>query len=244
MQPKPYITTSWDDGNPLDFRIADLLTKHGLRGTFYIPRQASTGVMPETDVRRLSQTFEIGAHTMRHVFLDTAEDSVARREIADSKNWVEQVTGNPCPMFCPPGGKFSATHLAMVRDAGFSALRSVELLSLDRPRRQDGLLVMPTTLQAHPHRLGAYARNAAKRHAWRNLWLYVLHGRTTEWERLTQSLLGVARQRGGVFHLWGHSWELEETGQWERLDEVLGFLCQASKDISCLTNGELCKIAA
>ena len=152
MQAKAYITTSWDDGNPLDFRIADLLARYGLRGTFYIPREASTGVMSERKVRELSQTFEIGAHTMRHVFLDTAADALARAEIHDSKAWVQEVTGNPCPMFCPPGGKFDATHLAMVKHAGFSALRSVELLSLDLPRRRDGLLVMPTTLQAHPHR--------------------------------------------------------------------------------------------
>ena len=29
-----YITTSWDDGHPLDFRVAELLAKYGLPGTF------------------------------------------------------------------------------------------------------------------------------------------------------------------------------------------------------------------
>jgi peptidoglycan/xylan/chitin deacetylase (PgdA/CDA1 family) len=244
MQNKTYITTSWDDGNILDFRLADLLARHGLRGTFYIPRDASTGVMSETQVRELSANFEIGAHTMRHVFLDTAEDPVAEREIRDSKSWVEETTGKPCPMFCPPGGKFNATHLRFIKASGFSAMRSVELLSLDSPRREDGLLLMPTTLQAHPHGLGTYARNIAKRHAWGNLWLYVQHGRGKTWEKLAQSLLDVVRQRGGVFHLWGHSWELEHSAQWERLEDVLRFLGAAAKEIPCLTNGELCKIAA
>jgi peptidoglycan-N-acetylglucosamine deacetylase len=242
MNPNPYITTSWDDGHPLDFRIAGMLARHGLRGTFYIPREASTGVMPQADVRRLSESFEIGAHTMRHVFLDTASDAMARREIGDSRTWVEQVTGKSCPMFCPPGGKFNAAHLALVKEAGFTALRSVELLSLERPRQRNGLLLMPTTLQAHPHTLAAYARNIARRHAWRNLWLYVLHGRTTQWERLTRSLLEVVRQRGGVFHLWGHSWELQEAGQWARLEEVLRFLGEMSREIPCLSNGELCDV--
>jgi peptidoglycan-N-acetylglucosamine deacetylase len=244
MEKKAYITTSWDDGHVLDFRIATLLHTHGLRATFYIPRQASTGVMSETHVRELSETFEIGAHTMRHVFLDSAADMMAQREIHDCKAWLEDLTGKPCPMFCPPGGKFNATHLKYVREAGFSAVRSVELLSLDLPRREEGLLIMPTTVQAHPHKLGAYARNTLKRHAWRNLWLYVLHGRLARWEQLAQSLLDVARRRGGVLHLWGHSWELEQSGQWERLEEVLRFLGEACREIPSLTNGEVCKIAA
>lgn len=29
------ITTSWDDGHPLDLKIAELLDKYGINGTFY-----------------------------------------------------------------------------------------------------------------------------------------------------------------------------------------------------------------
>jgi peptidoglycan/xylan/chitin deacetylase (PgdA/CDA1 family) len=244
MNPKAYITTSWDDGHTLDFRIAEMLGKYGLRGTFYIPRHASTGVMTEANVRELSARFEIGAHTMHHVFLDSADDRVASREIRDSKIWVEEMTGKPCAMFCPPGGKFDDTHIEHVRTAGFEALRSVELLSLDLPRKHGGLLIMPTTLQAHPHGFTTYAKNAAKRHAWRNLWHYVLHGRTAHWDRLSHTLFDMVRTRGGVFHLWGHSWELEQTAQWERLDEVFAFLGDVSKEIPCLTNSEVCRLAA
>ena len=30
------VTTSWDDGNKLDLKLAALLDKYGLVGTFYI----------------------------------------------------------------------------------------------------------------------------------------------------------------------------------------------------------------
>jgi hypothetical protein len=237
------ITTSWDDGHVLDFRIAEMLVRHGLTGTFYIPRQASTGVMSESDVSELSRTFEIGAHTMNHVFLDTASDAVAEKEIAESRTWVEQVTGRECTMFCPPGGKFNSHHLAIVQNAGFGGLRSVELLSIAPPRRHEKLLILPTTLQAHPHSMCAYARNIAKRRALANLWLYVTHGRVSGWDALAKSLFDVVRSRGGVFHLWGHSWELEESGQWERLDDVLRLLGELRGSISCVTNGELVRVA-
>ena len=32
MKTATYITTSWDDGHPLDLRVAGLLAKYGLRG--------------------------------------------------------------------------------------------------------------------------------------------------------------------------------------------------------------------
>ncbi|MEJ7640411.1 MAG: hypothetical protein WKF75_21195 [Singulisphaera sp.] len=91
---------------------------------------------------------------------------------------------------------------------------------MDFPRPTAGLWLMPTTLQAHPHGLAGYARNIARRAAFSNLWLYILHGRSVDWVELARSLLSEAHTRGGVFHLWGHSWELQEEGQWRRLEDV------------------------
>ena len=211
----PCLTTSWDDGHPLDFRIADLLEKYGLAGTFYIPKICQTPTMSEPQVRELSQRFEIGAHTINHLFLDTIDDAQAGREIADSKNWVEQTTGKPCPIFCPPGGKFKSQHLQQIEAAGFSAIRTVEMISINKPSQRGGLSIIPTTLQAHPHRFSAYFRNVIKRGG-ANLPLLIAHTRGTNWPDRARSLLEAAIQRGGVFHLWGHSWEIEEFGQWAR----------------------------
>ena len=35
---KTLITTSWDDGNKLDIKVAELLDKYGMKGTFYIAK--------------------------------------------------------------------------------------------------------------------------------------------------------------------------------------------------------------
>src|SRR5687768_14224449 len=102
--PETIITTSWDDGHPLDLRIAEMLTRYGLTGTFYIPRSISTGVMSDVQLRDLSTQFEIGAHTLNHVFLTDTDSATARDEISGSKKWVEDTTGRPCTVFCPPAG--------------------------------------------------------------------------------------------------------------------------------------------
>jgi hypothetical protein len=238
------ITTSWDDGHPLDFRVAALLAKYGIRGTFYVPMTAPTGTMREAQVRELSCSFEIGAHTVHHVDLTRATEQDARQEIFDGKAWLEDSTGLPCSMFCPPFGRYSSEHLELIRQAGFRGLRSVELLSLDFPRSQGGVLIQPTTIQAHPHGFSAYVRNMLRRRAWRNLWLYVCHGRSADWPKLVHSLFSQVLKRGGVFHLWGHSWELEETGHWQRLEEVLRFLSEFTSRVPALSNSQVCGLSS
>jgi peptidoglycan-N-acetylglucosamine deacetylase len=234
-----YITTSWDDGNPSDLRVAELLIKHGLRGTFYVPMTAETRTMTAPQIRELSSAFEIGAHTIHHVVLSQMTQKEAWREIADSKFWIEETIGRCCRMFCPPTGAFSQPHLEMIRRAGFIGLRTVELGSLDLPRAQAGLVLMPTTVQAYSHGLAAFARNATKRMAFANLWRFVTHGRTTDWPELARCLLHRAIDNGGVFHLWGHSWELDETDQWTRLDEVLQAMKEITANTPSLENGQI-----
>jgi peptidoglycan-N-acetylglucosamine deacetylase len=241
MKRETYLTTSWDDGHPLDLRVAELLAKYGLPGTFYVPMTSEHGTMTVAQIRELGAAFEIGAHTLHHVDLTGAPDQQARREIVDSKSWIEDSTGVPCPMFCPPKGRYSGRHLDLIRQAGYRGVRTVELLSLAFPRSTAGLLLLPTTVQAQPHGLPAYARNAIKRAAFRNLWLYIAHGRSTDWPTLVRSLLNHALKRGGVFHLWGHSWELQENEQWRRLDEVLRFMSQFSGSVPGLSNIQLCQ---
>jgi peptidoglycan/xylan/chitin deacetylase (PgdA/CDA1 family) len=234
-----YLTTSWDDGHPSDLRIAELLVKHGLRATFYVPKTADTGTMTAAQIRELSSDFEIGAHTVNHVDLTRMTKEGAWREIEGSRSWLEDLIGRPCRVFCPPKGRFSQPHLDMIRRAGFIGFRTVELGSLDLPRERSGLVVMPTTVQAYPHGLMAFARNAAKRMAFSNLWRFVAHGRTTDWPELAQRLLHRALDNGGVFHLWGHSWELGEADQWTRLDEVLQMLKEIAANAPSLENGQI-----
>ena len=244
MSKQLFITTSWDDGNPADMRIAELLSRHNLTGTFYIPRMIETGVMSPPQLRDLASRFEIGAHTLNHVFLNEVDVSKATDEIAGSKKWVEDSTGKSCAMFCPPAGRYNPQHLPIFANAGFIGIRTVEFMSFDLPRsHKSGLLEMPTTMQAFAQPVRNYLKNLAKRRAWGNLWRYVVHGRSRDWTVLARRLLKRASEEGGVFHLWGHSWELEQTAQWARLDQVLKLLGETSSQNKAmsLTNGQLCQ---
>jgi peptidoglycan/xylan/chitin deacetylase (PgdA/CDA1 family) len=233
-----YITTSWDDGHPLDSRLAELLVKHGLPGTFYVPIRTFRGVMRPAELRCLSTVFEIGAHTRNHRDLRTIPPVVSRNEIKHSKDFIEQITSLPCNSFCFPLGRFRRSHLQEVRDAGFTLARTVELMSLDAPSMRKGLWLMPTTMQAAPVGVPAHVRNILKRLHTGNLLRYarVLGG---TWLATLDSLLKVASKRGGVLHIWGHSWEIEENSDWQNLDRAFSLLAQYKTVANFVSNGEL-----
>jgi peptidoglycan/xylan/chitin deacetylase (PgdA/CDA1 family) len=68
---------------------------------------------------------EIGAHTVTHPILTTLADEDARREITVAKQQLEAITERPVRLFAYPNGKhstdFNERHVAMAREAGFSA---------------------------------------------------------------------------------------------------------------------------
>jgi hypothetical protein len=43
---------------------------------------------------------------------------------------------------------------------------------------------------------------------------------------------------GGVFHIWGHSWEIDQHNDWERLEGLFSYL-SARPGVKYVTNGEL-----
>jgi peptidoglycan/xylan/chitin deacetylase (PgdA/CDA1 family) len=238
---KCLMTTSWDDGHPLDLRVGELLVKHGLRGTFYVPRLGPRAVMDTSQLRNLSETFEIGGHTLEHVAIDRLSELDAGEQLSGSREWIEQLTGKSCRVFCFPGGKFRKRQLKLVRRAGYEAARTVEFLSTTNPRLIDGLYLMPTTVQAYPHGPLAYARNALERFSTSTLANLPRSMRTSDWVALAKHLFLQAAERGGVFHLWGHSWEIEEQDQWKKLEAFFDVLCSHREKWISVTNGELCR---
>ena len=238
--PQLFITTSWDDGHPLDLRLAELLARYDLPGTFYVPRRAEQTVMADAQLRELAKAFEIGAHTLNHVVLPEVADGVAEREIRDSKTYLEDLLGRPVPMFCFPRGRFRARHVRMLTRAGFLGARTTELFSLRPPVRRDGIALLPTSIQAYPHGPVSYLRNFARRLAWGNLGCYLQLNAGRQWTRTAAALLGRAAERGGVFHLWGHSWEVEAYNQWSQLEDVFRFMNEQKPGAQPLSNGEIC----
>jgi peptidoglycan/xylan/chitin deacetylase (PgdA/CDA1 family) len=233
------LTISVDDGHPLDLRVADLLDRHGLQATFYVPVVNDEGppVMTAAQVRQLAQRFEIGSHTRSHRFLTTLDDAPARSQVVDGKHALEEWLGAPVQGFCYPGGRYWRRHVAMVRAAGFAYARTTQNLRLDagsHPYR------MPTTLQFYPHPRSVLARNLLSQgDPLTRLPGFMTAMSCRDWLERSYRLLAVAAARSGVFHLWLHTLDLERLGLWTALDCFLARAAERVPPASCLTNGRL-----
>jgi peptidoglycan/xylan/chitin deacetylase (PgdA/CDA1 family) len=232
-------TTSWDDGHPLDLRVADVLTAHGFAGTFYVPRDNREGraVMTGGELRRLGAAFEIGGHSIDHVLLTGLTPRELDHQVREGKRRLEDVLGRAITGFCYPRGAHDRGIREVVQAAGFRYARTVTNLSLEPPRDR---FRVPTTLQLFPHARMTYLKNFAARGHWRaRAAPFAICLRDGSLDGCLEQMLRFAAARGGVFHLWGHSWELEDHGLWGALDRFLAIAARLVAREHRVTNAAL-----
>jgi peptidoglycan/xylan/chitin deacetylase (PgdA/CDA1 family) len=210
-----------------------MLKKYGLKATFYVsPRNkewAEGDLLTQNEIREIGNDFEIGSHTVTHPRLPTISHNQARNEIVDSKAMLEDITGQAIGSFCYPGGAYTSVHPHLVRDAGYRFARTVMSYAF----RVDEPYEAPTSLHACNHwrsdlwKIASFAKfqPVAIRH-------YL------EWDSLGRAMFDRIAGTGGVFHIWGHSWEIDQHHDWERLEGLFRYL-SARSDVQHATNGEL-----
>jgi peptidoglycan-N-acetylglucosamine deacetylase len=226
------VSTSWDDGHELDEKLAHELHDLGFAGTFYIsPRSAE--IPPERRLRgatlcQLAQRFEIGSHTLTHPHLTRLSLADAAREINLGNEALQEVIGRAVTSFCYPYGAYRAEHVELVRAAGFRVARTIRRF---RTEAAADPLQMGTTTHAARYLADGWpvARRSRTVHQACAMW--------GNWDVLARHLFQEARAGGGVFHLWGHSWEIEANDDWPRLRTLLRYI--ADQDVTFVTNGEL-----
>jgi peptidoglycan/xylan/chitin deacetylase (PgdA/CDA1 family) len=242
------VTTSWDDGHVLDLRVAELLDRYRLTGTFYIAQNFLDERMSDTQLRELAQRHELGAHTLTHPVLTDIPLAQAREEIHGSKIWLEDVLGQEVSAFCYPKGANNTDLQAIVAESGYSMARTVDKFAF---AAGENVYAMPTTLQIYPYPLRPLADIAWYR-GWRTRLQPLTETLPTirtlqlspkalfNWQALAKALVQQAEKQSGIWHLWGHSWEIESYGLWGALDNI--FQTIASYDgVQSRTNNEIIK---
>lgn len=238
--PPFWITTSWDDGHPLDLRVAEYLQKYRLSGTFYLVRDYLPEQLSHADIRALSSKFEIGAHSLTHPDLTRLPRSKAGAEIEGSRAWLESLIGASVNAFCYPEGAYNSEIRALVAQAGFTVARTTKQYRL---KCGNDLMELPTTFHVYPFPLRPVSSWRARSQPIRSALPHVLTLRLSpaelrNWPRLALALLKRAAATGGVWHLWGHSWEIEKYGMWRELETVLS-AASAYPEARFVTNSQL-----
>jgi peptidoglycan/xylan/chitin deacetylase (PgdA/CDA1 family) len=232
-------TCSFDDGHPLDMRMAELLERHGVKGTFYVPIKNCEGsaVMAPRQIKELARGFEIGSHTFDHRYLDDLEAWEVYDQISKGKKRLEDILGYEIAGFCYPGGRYHQRETKLVQACGFKYARTISNLSFDVGAEQ---FELPTTIQFYPHSRAVLMSNfATSRHWWRHHAGFVLAMLNGDWLPRLYALFDYACIYGKVFHLWGHSREVEELVAWKQIDRFLAHVESQVPPPDRLTNLQL-----
>lgn len=121
-------------------------------------------MMTSDEVRRLRAAgMEIGGHTWSHPILNSLGDEDARAEIVRGKGELEVLLGERVNVFAYPNGNperdFSARHVDMIREAGFSAAVTTER-GVGKPGHDPLLLPRFTPWDRTPLRFSARCMQA------------------------------------------------------------------------------------
>lgn len=233
------VTTSWDDSCPQDLRVAELLRSRGLTGTFYAPLKGYRGTetLSGADLRGLCDSgFEIGAHSVSHLSLRHLRSKELNHEVTACKYQLQECLGREIKMFCYPNGFYNRDVVEAIRRAGYLGARTCHMLSIDPEMRN---FEMPTTIQAFPHSLSRYLRNLGRSGNIPLLWCYITKlSRFGNWVDLGKHLFDTMLEQGGIWHIYGHSWELEQLKLWRDLETMLDHVANHPR-VRYTTNGAL-----
>jgi peptidoglycan/xylan/chitin deacetylase (PgdA/CDA1 family) len=133
--PPGYAAVSFDDAMRTALTVAlPTLRSYGIRATVYVTigfiGEASPWIGPRSEHRIMSEHellelaaagWELGAHTITHPDLSLLGYEACRREIADSKAALEQISGVRVETFAYPFGRYGPASLQATEDSGFIA---------------------------------------------------------------------------------------------------------------------------
>jgi peptidoglycan/xylan/chitin deacetylase (PgdA/CDA1 family) len=217
------ITTSWDDGNKLDLKVAKLLDKYSLKGTFYVPIRWRYRNLSNEDIFRLSKKFEIGSHGLTHKALTILSVHEVMKELLKSKKMLEKITHQNVKSFSYPYGMFNAETIRCVKKAGYKFARTVEEFCIEKPKYP---LVAKISLQLS----NRFSRLFSLRK--------LVKIKKFSWYGIAKELFDRAYKHNGVFHIFGHSVEIEKNNEWDILEDLFDYITFRSNFIS-VSNSEL-----
>src|SRR5271166_4012977 len=231
-----FVTISVDDGHPTDLRTVDLLHKYGLTATFYIPAVNEERILLEpAQIREIDRKFEVGSHSFSHIRLHNLSPERARQQILDGKKFSEDTVGHEVVSFYYPGGKFNQRLDKMVEEAGFLAGRTCRYFLNDYPKNP-----FRWDISTYANTYPAYVqlRHCLLEQNFSGAYEYVTTFQAqVPWVAQFVCALKDVSLNGGIAHLYFHSWEIDQNGEWDKLESV--FKTIAQYQLIPVTNGYL-----
>lgn len=192
---KMAVITSWDDGIESDVQCAELLNKHGFKGTFFVN---DFGIIRQKFLGKLEELgMEIGSHSVNHPRAWLISPKQWDIECSQLRTDLEQALGHPVLSFAYPCGYVPAFDadgdyvLRGVRKAGFWSARTANIKAETVQDSPEPLLLATSGHFLTP--LGKF-----------------------------DALWNQAKEKeGSVFYFWGHTYEIKVPKGWDYFESLL-----------------------
>ena len=204
------VTFSYDDGHKSDLRLADTLTKYGLKGTFNLnggEGEFGKGIAPE-EVREhmLSKGHEIAVHGAAHRAPGRHRPVQAIKDILDCRLHLEQTYDTIIR-----GMAYPDTGIRKI--SNFTSYETIKeyLTDLDI---------------VYSRSLGADNDLFELPSDWHNWIPTAHHGNPEIFDYIDKFLAAdvsegyVSRREPLLFYVWGHAFEFERNDNWDLLDKI------------------------
>ena len=217
------LTLSYDDAPIFDRRLIEIMSRHGLRGTFNI----NSGRLVNTaDPNRRNFTAEeavelvlksgneVAVHGYRHLSLSGVTPAAALRDVVDDRVTLERLCAAPVRGMAYAYGAYNDEVVSILSTAGIRYSRTV--ISTEKFDIPTDWLRLPATCHHKNPRLDALCDEFLA----------------------IEELAAPWRNSPKLFYLWGHSYEFEDDDNWqiiERFAERMG----GRSDIWYATNIEV-----
>jgi peptidoglycan/xylan/chitin deacetylase (PgdA/CDA1 family) len=120
---------TFDDGTADHRCAADILSSHGLTGTFFVitGRLGTPGYLSEADVRSMAaQGHRLASHSVTHRHLTSLSAAELAAELVSSRRHLEALVERTVDWFAPPGGVYSEAVIDAAQQVGYKVVRTMD----------------------------------------------------------------------------------------------------------------------
>lgn len=223
------LTFSYDDGMKQDVRLADMLTRYGLKGTFNLNselfRQGSG--MSQTDIEEhiLRHGHEVAIHGSFHRAEGALRPIEGIREVLECRMELEQRYGRIIRGMAYPDSGIRMLHNGADYDKIKTYLQELDVAYARTLGGDNDAFMLPTDW----HQWMPTAR-----HDNPNIMTYIQEFLNLKIEPGSYG----SRRYPRLFYIWGHSFEFDRNDNWEHMEQICQKFAQA-EDIWFATNMEI-----
>ncbi len=223
------VTFSYDDGCPQDIRLAETLTKYGLKGTFNLNSDEMRGAKNLTEQQVKEKLLACGHEIAVHGYFHRAEGCIRPidgiQDVLNGRIELERKYGRIIRGMAYPDCGITRMHPGNDYQAVKNYLRELDIVYSRTLGGDNDRFDLPSDWYA---------------------WMPTVHHNNPRALEYADKFLGInqsptvyfAARQPRLFYVWGHSYEFDRQNNWELLDA----LCQklaGREDIWYATNIEI-----